>query len=86
MRIIWDVYAVLLSCPDLLGSTSNHTQPVDETGKDDFPQFSTPFRTVTRAFEDLEFPLDIKENMLLLGVAGLHSTVHITFRVIIKDF
>lgn len=67
MRVIWDVHSVLLSYPYfghyLLTSVNNHTQSMERIGEDDFPQFFLPFfsfRPVTAAFENSEFPLDVK--------------------------
>lgn len=55
------------------------------TEKDDSPQLFIPFssfRPVKTAFEDFEFPLDVKESMcLLLGLPDLLSAVHTMFRV-----
>lgn len=82
-RIIWNVCSVLLSCPSLefcLWEFSNNcTQPMHDTGEDDFPQLSTSFfsfRPVTTAFKTFEFPLVVKEIIFLsLSLPGLLSAV-----------
>lgn len=63
----------------ILRLCNNCIHPVTRTGKDYFPQLFNPFsslRPVTTALEDFEFPLDIKESMLLLlSLPGLFSEV-----------
>lgn len=89
MRAIRDVSSVLLSCHGLgyylWKFINNHTWSVGETGKDDFPQLftlSSSFSPVTSAFENFQFPLDIKESLfLLLSLPGLLSAVYTTFRI-----
>lgn len=81
MRILLDVYSVLLSCPSLecyiWKFINNCSQPVGRTGEDYFPHLLTTFssfRPVTTAFEDFEFPLDINEStFMLLGLPVLLS-------------
>lgn len=58
VRVIWDVYLMLLSCPCLgcylWDSINNRAQPVGGVGEDDFPLPFTPFssfRPVSMAFE-----------------------------------
>lgn len=89
MSVIWDVYSVLLSYPYFRHyfweCTNNHTQSVEETGEDDFPQPFTPFssfRPGRKGSENFQFPLNAKESMLLLlNLPGLLSKVHTPFRV-----
>lgn len=72
MRVIWNVYSVMHSSPYLRyylwEFNNNCIQPVGRIGEDNFPQFFTPvfsFRLVTRSFQNFEFSLDVKENILL---------------------
>lgn len=89
IRVIWDVYSVLISYPYLRFCFKSPLAIIPSlwgrTGKDYFPCLFTlfsSFRPVKTAFEDFEFPLDVKECMcFLLGLPGLLSAVHNTFRI-----
>lgn len=88
VRVIWDVFSRLLSCPCLRCYpcvSINCAQPVGETEEDDFPQSLIPFsplRPGTTTSENFEFPLGVKESMfLLLCLPGLLSVVHTMFKM-----
>lgn len=75
MRVIWDMYLVLFACPGLgcylWGFINNYTQPIGGTGEDYFSQPSmsfSSFRSATTVFENAEFPLDLKDSIILLLV------------------
>ncbi|XP_053859968.1 uncharacterized protein LOC128822300 [Vidua macroura] len=76
MNMIWNMYSILFACPNLgcyVWGLSNHTQPLGGGVKIDFFH---PFRLDTAVFENVKFPLDAKDSiMLLLVLLSLLCTV-----------
>lgn len=79
-----DVYSVLLSYlyfgHYLWDSINNHTQSVGSTRRMIFPRLSPPSppSAVKIAFENFQFPLDVKESTFLsLSLTDLLSPQHV---------
>ncbi|XP_029821488.1 uncharacterized protein LOC115308080 [Manacus vitellinus] len=88
MSFIVNVYSVLFACPGLgcylWGLIKNRTQLFGGTGVDGFqpPTSFFPFRPAKTVFENIEFPFDVKDSiMLLLVLLCLLCTVYTMFRV-----
>lgn len=85
IRVIWDVYSLLVSAVFFGGFINNYTQSVGGKVGDDFSQPFTPFfpfRSGMSPFENIPFPLDVKDALFfLLILLTLLYTTYSTFRI-----